>query len=277
MFIKTDQCLGVGVNFRNEIGNDIIHHINEIDFIEVNTERFFVDKNNLHLDKILKKIPLVLHGLTLSVGADQPIEQTYLDNLSSTLSSVNCAWFSEHISMTSINGIEVRALMPVSFNEDSIERIVNKTKTIMSKTDKNFLLENITYYYSMPNSKMNEAAFITEVIERSDCGMLLDVNNLYVNSINHHYDPYDFLEQIPKERIVEVHLAGCDYRYDMLVDTHASQIKKEVLELFKYLCSNADIKGVVIERDSNLDSFSDLIDEVRLVRDILKKNSRARN
>jgi len=126
----------------------------------------------------------------------------------------------------------------------------------------------------MPNSKMDEVNFITEIIERADCGLLLDVNNLYVNSINHQYDPYEFLDKIPKNRIVEVHLAGCDYRQDLLIDTHASKIKKEVLTIFEYICKKSDINGVVIERDSNLNNFSELVEEIRLVREILQRNVR---
>ena len=272
MFLKPDLCLGVGINYRNEIAANIVQHIEDVDFVEINTERFFLEKQNSLLDHILTSVPIVLHGLTLSVGtANQSISQRYIDDLSRTLNRVDCAWFSEHIAITNVDGLEIRALMPVEFNDESIERIVRKNKQIMALTKKPFLLENIAYYYSMPNTQLNEAYFIKEIIERSDCGLLLDINNLYVNSMNHHYNPYDFLNQLPLERVIEVHLAGCDYMHNMLVDTHASSVRKEVLALFQYVCQKTSINGVVIERDAKLNNFSELLNEVYLVREMVKK------
>ena len=272
MFLKPDSCLGVGINYRNEIAANMVQHIEDLDFVEINTELFFLEKQNSLLDQIATSVPIVLHGLTLSVGtANQSISQHYLDDLSCTLDRIDCEWFSEHIAITNVDGLEIRALMPVEFNEESIERIVRKNRQIMALTKKPFLLENITYYYSMPNSQLNEAYFIKEIIERSDCGLLLDINNLYVNSMNHHYNPYDFLNQLPLERVIEVHLAGCDYMHNMLVDTHASSVRKEVLALFQYVCQKTSINGVVIERDAKLNNFSELLNEVYLVREMVKK------
>ncbi len=273
MFNKPDSCIGVGINFRSEISENIISNINKFDFIEINTERFFVGENNARLNQLVDLIPIVLHGLTLSIGTEkQNIPASYLDNLSRTLEKINCPWFSEHIAITNVNGIEIRALMPVEFTPESVQTIVNNAKKVMSLTNKPFLLENITYYYSMPTSNMSEVSFLKEIVEKADCGILLDLNNLYVNSINHKYDPYEFLNQLPLERVVEIHLAGCNYIHGMLVDTHATSIRKEVLSLFNYVCQKTLINGVAIERDDKLNNFSDLINEVQVVRDILKSN-----
>lgn len=270
MFIKPDYNIGVGLNYRNEIADELIKNIHRIDFLEINTERFFNNNINERLNKIIDKIPIVLHGLTLSLGSSSPdISQSYIDNLTNTLLKVDCQWFSEHIAITNVKDIEIRGLMPVELTEESIENIANKVKQVMSLSNKPFLLENITYYYSMPNSKINEIDFINRVIELSDCGLLLDLNNLYVNSINHSYDPYDFINKLPLDRIIEVHLAGCDYIYGMLVDTHASNVKDSVLSLLKYLCQKTKINGVVIERDDKLTNFQELLDEVALVKNII--------
>lgn len=273
MFCKPDYCLGVGINYRSEIFQDIFQYLDKIDFIEVNTERFFVSQNNENLTHIINSIPVVLHGLTLSIGtSDQDTSLSYFRNLSRTIEKTDCKWFSEHIAVTNVNGIEIRSLMPVEFTQERVDEIVRKTKEIMNVSKKPFLLENITYYYSMPTSNMTELSFIKKIVEDANCGILLDLNNLYVNSINHKYDPYEFLNQLPLERVVEVHLAGCDYIHEMLVDTHASSVRKEVLSLFQYLCKKTQINGVVIERDAKLNNFSDLINEVEIVRNILNKN-----
>lgn len=272
MFIKPDSCLGVGVNYRSETSNDIIRYLEKIDFVEINTERFFLNTSNINLDHIIVSVPVVLHGLTLSIGTEnKKISLDYLSNLSDTLQKIDCKWFSEHIAITSIEEIEIRSLMPVEFTEESIERIVNNAKCIIAVSKKPFLLENITYYYNMPTSNMSESNFIKEIIERADCGLLLDLNNLYVNSINHNYDPYQFLNQLPLDRVIEVHLAGCDYMHNILVDTHASSVRQEVISLFEYLCRKTLVSGVVIERDAKLDNFSDLLSEVEIIRKILKK------
>lgn len=277
MFIKPEACLGVGINYRGEIAADIVKHLEKIDFIEINTERFFVNDNDSNLKQIIASTPIVLHGLSLSIGTEnQNISQDYLTNLSHTLQKIDCEWFSEHIAITCVNGIEIRSLMPVEFTDESIERIVNNAKCIASLTKKPFILENITYYYNMPTSKMSEAYFIREIIERADCGLLLDLNNLYVNSINHRYDPYYFLDKLPLDRVVEIHLAGCEYMHDIWVDTHASSVSPEVIALFEYVCRKTRINGVVIERDAKLIHFLDLLEEVKIIRAILKKNNLVR-
>lgn len=271
MRFRKSNYLGVGVNFRTEVAIDLIKYINEIDFIEINTERFFLNDKNSSIQEIISLVPIVLHGLTLSIGSDQSLSQSYVHNLTKVLNTVECEWFSEHIAVTNVGDIDIRALTPVTFDEVSMNRIVNKVNTIKSLTTKIFLLENITYYYLMPNNEYSEVEFIKNIVEKSDCGLLLDINNLYVNSVNHGYDPYQFLDALPLDRVMEVHLAGCDYIYDMLIDTHASRIKNEVLSLFEYVCKKTTISGVVIERDAKLDNFLELVDEIKYIRNIMKK------
>lgn len=273
MFTKENYCYGVGLNYRNEIKNDLITNIKDLDFIEVNTERFFSKDYSPYLELIINQIPVSLHGLTLSLGTDEAISPEYIDNLSGTLKKINCLWFSEHIAVTQVQGIEIRSLMPISFTYENMEKMCSKIKTISALSNKNFLLENIAYYYTMPPNEMNEVRYIKELVEKADCGILLDLNNLYVNSINHQYDPYDFLNQLPLERVVEIHLAGCNYINNMLIDTHASSVKKEVLELLDFVCKRTLINGVIIERDAKLDNFNELLDEVKIVRNILQVNN----
>lgn len=270
MFCKPNNHIGVGINYRSEIADKLIANLDKFDFIEINTERFFVKQSNDKLSYIVDKVPVVLHGLTLSLGTiNQDIPASYFNNLVDTLKKIDCKWFSEHIAVTNAYGVELRSLMPVEFSQRSVLNIVKKAKELMTISQKTFLLENIAYYYNVPNSYMSELTFIKDVVENADCGILLDLNNLYVNSINHKYDPFDFINKLPLERVVEVHLAGCNHINDMLVDTHASATRQEVLTLFRHVLKKTHINGVVIERDDRLDNFNELIEEVKLVRDIL--------
>jgi uncharacterized protein (UPF0276 family) len=264
---------GVGVNYRSEIGKDILENIAEIDFLEVYTEKFFIKNEDPIVEAIIAKIPLVLHGLDLSIGSNKPLDMKYYEKLSSSFKEINFEWFSDHISLTE-EEVEVGHLMPVQFSEVVLNNITTKVKMMKQLTSKPFLLENITYYYPIPGSEYSEDEFITRILEQSDCGMLLDLNNLYINAKNLSYDPYEFLHKIPLERVVEIHLAGGSFKEGMLVDTHANPIRDEVWKLLDYTCKVAPFKGVIIERDANLKDFNDLIDEVKIAKNILAKNGK---
>lgn len=271
MLYSSGANLGVGISYMNAIGDQIEKNIGEFDFIEAYTERFFIKDDNSRLRRLIKEKPLVLHGLDLSIGSPEPIDESYCDKLETIIKETNCHWFSDHISLTRVDNVEVGHLMPISFNEENIDLIVSKVKILQRRINKPFLLENITYYYKIPNSDICEAEFITQILERADCGMLLDLNNLYLNSLNHGYDPYIYLKNIPLERVVEIHLAGGSYKENMHVDTHANAISKNVWKLFEFAAKSIPFRGVIVERDANFEPFSEIIEEVRFAKSIMNK------
>lgn len=271
MLYSSEANLGVGISYMNAIGEQIENNLHEFDFIEAYSERFFIKDDNSRLRRIIKNKPLVLHGLDLSIGSPEAIDEGYCDKLKTIIKETNCHWFSDHISLTRVDDVEVGHLMPISFNEENIDLIVSKVNALQRRIKKPFLLENITYYYKIPNSDIDEAEFITQILERADCGMLLDLNNLHLNSLNHGYDPYTYLNKIPLERVVEIHLAGGSYKENMHVDTHANAISKPVWELFDFVAKTVPFRGVIIERDSNFEPFSGIIEEVRFARNIMNK------
>ncbi|OGT38732.1 MAG: hypothetical protein A3F11_03585 [Gammaproteobacteria bacterium RIFCSPHIGHO2_12_FULL_37_14] len=205
------------------------------------------------------------------------MKSEYLQKLKSVLSDTSFEWFSDHISLTHENNFEVGHLMPVKFSEENVVKISKKATEIASLTDKPFLLENITYYYPIPGQSMKEENFISEILEHADCGMLLDINNLYINSKNHNYDPIEFISKIPVDRVVEIHIAGGSFKHGMLVDTHANSVSIEVWDLFDEVCRRVPFNSVIIERDSNLNKLDDLIDEVNIAKQIMKKNGVYKN
>ncbi|MCW8386879.1 DUF692 domain-containing protein [Fluoribacter dumoffii] len=271
MMYYSGPDLGVGISYMSAIGEHILNHIESFDFIEAYTERFFIREQNSKLKEILKHKPLVLHGLDLSLGSPDPIDVPYFEKLEQIINETPCHWYSDHISLTKIEQVEVGHLMPVSFDEQNIELIVSKIKTLNERIQKPFLLENITYYYQIPSSNMTEYDFISKILNEAECGMLLDLNNLYLNALNHNYDPYDFLKKIPTERVVEIHLAGGSFKENMHVDTHANSIANEVWKLFEYATRTIPFRGVIIERDANFEPFSDLVDEATRAKSIIKK------
>lgn len=274
MSYKSLETVGVGINYRNEIGPDIIPYLDMLDCIEVYTEKFFIQDYDKIFKKIIDTLPLTLHGLDLSIGSINDIDPHYLDKLTDTLKKVNHLWFSEHISLTQEEGVEVGHLMPIQFSKTVADRIIHKIKILKQLSDKPFLLENITYYYKIPGSTMTEAEFIRYILDTADCGMLLDVNNLYLNAKNHHYDPYQFLSALPLDRVVQLHMAGGSKKFGMLIDTHATPIWPDVWALCDYVVKMTPVRCIIIERDSNLPVFTDLIKEVETAKDILARHGK---
>lgn len=268
MFNKPNNVLGVGVNYRTEIGKDILKNIEEIDFLEVYTEKFFIKEDDKVIEEIIQKIPIVLHGLDLSIGSSEKVDETYLAGLENVMKEQNFEWFSDHISLTKHGDTEVGHLMPVQFSEEIAFNIIEKVNLVSKLTKKPFLLENITYYYEIPGGSMKEHEFLSCIIENSDAGLLLDVNNLYINSVNHKYNPLDFLKKIPLERVVEIHVAGGSRKFNMIIDTHANPVWKEVWELLSYVLKRTSPNGIIIERDANLNNYQELLDEVRMAKEI---------
>jgi uncharacterized protein (UPF0276 family) len=263
---------GVGINYKTEIRDDILEYIDHLDLIEINTEKFFIRDDDPVAREVRARIPVVLHGLDLSLGSTAPITAGYLANLRLVLEQVDHLWFSDHASLTEEGGTEVGHLMPVSFSEATVDVMVEKIRTVQSLSDRPFLLENITYYYPVPGADMGEARFYRDITSRADCGMLLDVNNLYINSVNHRYDPLAFLEQLPMDRVVEIHLAGGSRKFGMLVDTHATPVWDEVWNLFDEVCRRCRPRAVIVERDANFPEHRVMMDELDQARAILSRH-----
>ncbi|MDX7997735.1 DUF692 domain-containing protein [Xenorhabdus sp. Reich] len=269
--MKKYEKMGVGVNYKASISKEIYQNIQCIDVLEIHSEKFFLYNDDDYLEKSCKEVPIIFHGLDMSLGSDGFLDDDYLNTLKNIIIDKKPKWYSDHLSATKHDDIEVGHLMPIQFSAENAFNIIEKIKKIKAEVDDNFILENITYYYEMPGSDLIEIDFINEIITESDCGMLLDINNLFINSVNHNYDPKKFLLELPLDHVVEIHLAGGSYKFDMLIDTHANKIWNEVWELYELALSKTDTNAVIIERDSNIDSYTTIIDEITIARDIYKK------
>lgn len=268
--------IGVGIGWRSEIGEEIKRHKEAIDWCEVIAEHY-INTTPDRLDqigKLSKVFPIVPHGVDLSIGTDMPIEDQYLDSLAALVEKVDAPWFTDHLCFTRVPGYNIGQLTPLQFSEDTARIIVRKIKRIKERIAKPFLLENIAYYFNVPGSDMSEAAFITRILEEGDIGMLLDVCNLYLNSVNHKYNPYNFLESIPLDRVVQLHIAGGVQSNNKWVDTHSHSVHEEVFQLVEFIVAHAPVKGILLERDTNFPaSFQELVDELSRARQILKSKT----
>jgi uncharacterized protein (UPF0276 family) len=266
--------LGIGFGLRREIADETFEAKDKIDFLEFAPENYMEVGGNAKalLERAAEAFPLISHGLCLSIGSTDDLNNDYLKALKKTLDQANCAWASDHLCFASFNGVYVQDLLPLPFSKEAIEHVVKRIKTVQDYIERPFLLENISYYTSLPGAEMNEWQFISEILEKADCGLLLDVNNVYVNSVNHGFDPERFVDQIPLERVVQIHIAGHKKSKKTIIDTHGAPVVQAVYDLLEYTIGRVDVKGVMLERDQNFPNFDEIIVELEKIRNICDSN-----
>lgn len=267
----------VGVNYKAQLRDDLLAHASALDILEVTTEKLFIKEDDPILHTLMERLPVSLHGLDMSLGSSAPLDTEYVQKLGATLAQYPHQWFSDHLSLTAEGGIEVGHLMPMRLSEQTLADTIEKIRTVRRLSPRPFLVENITYYYPIPGSDIPEATFLATVVDEADCGLLLDVNNLYINAINHGFDPQDYLRTLPLERVVEIHLAGGSWKFGMLIDTHATDVWQDVWDLFDSVCRQTRPAAVIVERDANFGEFAETLAELDIARSILAKHGHCKS
>lgn len=253
--------LGVGLGYRLPLHDDIMANADRIDFLEFISDQYlYASAEKLdRLTALKERFPLIPHGIGMSVGTADRIDDSYLGRLSALTDRVQAPWFSDHLSFTKVPETDVEQLSPLWFTEESLATVCRNLRQVRGVIDRPFLLENITYYFSFPDNDMSEAQFITRVLEETDTGLLLDINNVWVNSVNLGFDPYEFLDAIPLQRTLQIHLAGGLMVRDMLVDTHSAPVSEPVWEMLDYVLARAPVKAILLEWDQNWPEFDVLL------------------
>ncbi|CAN5578649.1 DUF692 domain-containing protein [soil metagenome] len=262
--------LGIGLGLRRELANETFDNANKIDWLELVPENYMGlgGAARQRLEKVASRFPLVSHGVNLSLGSTDELNAEYLAALKKLLDKVDAPWFSDHLCFTSVDGVYLHDLLPLPFSKEAVKHCAKRARQVQHAVGRPFLIENISAYMFMPGGEMTEAQFLSSVLEEGDCGMLLDVNNVYVNSQNHNFDPFEFMKQIPLERTVQIHVAGHSTGPGTIIDTHGSKVIEPVYELLKFVLARADVKAVMIERDQNFPEFSELLGELARIREI---------
>jgi len=270
--MKTLPKLGVGIGFREAFRADLFLHRAAIDFLEITADHYF-DANQRKLEELellIQHFPLIPHGLNLSLGSAEGIDESYLEKFAELVEKTNPPWFSEHLCFTKSGGVEIGHLAPVPYTDEAVKVFVKNISRVKAKINTPLILENITYNVRFPSSEMTEAAFVTKVLEETDCGLLLDVTNLYINSKNFNFDWREFLDELPTERIVQLHFVGSHKNKNKLIDAHADKTGEEIWEVFREVCRLTDVKGAILERDENFPPFTEILEEVETARRLLK-------
>ena len=264
--------LGYGLGFRTEHYEEIYSSNPNIDWFEIISENFMVEggRQLYHLDRIKEKYPLVMHGVSLSIGLTDPLNINYLNDLKALEKRVNPKWISDHLCWTTFGGHNTHDLMPLPYNEEKLKHVVDRIKTVQDFLGRQILLENASSYVTYKASNMTEWEFIKAITEEADCLMLLDVNNIYLSGFNHEFDPKTYIDHIPAERVWQIHLAGHENNGDFIVDTHDHPAIGDVWKLYEYTLSKIGPVSTMIERDDHIPPLQELLDKLEQARNIGK-------
>jgi uncharacterized protein len=264
--------LGVGIGFREQFRADIFLNQDKIDFLEITTDHY-LDANPEKLEelKLLKEhFPLIPHSLELSLGSAEGIDEEYLEKVAEIVEFVEPEWFSDHLCFTKSGGVNIGHLAPVPYTNEALKVFVKNITKVKNRIKTPLILENITYLVQFPSSEMSEGKFIKTILEETDCGLLLDITNLYINSQNFDFDWRKFLDELPLERVVQLHFVGSHKSGKRLIDAHANHTEVEIWEVFAEVAKRCEIKGAILERDENFPPFYEIINELDEARRLLE-------
>jgi uncharacterized protein len=264
--------LGFGLGLRTEHYETILETHPPVDWFEVLSENYLVagGKPLYYLDRIRAEYAVVMHGVSLSIGGDK-INREYLKKLKELSDRVEPEWISDHLCWTGIRGKNLHDLMPLPYTEEAIAHVVSHVNEVQDFLSRRILLENVSSYVTYKQSAMSEWDFLRSIAERADCYILLDVNNIYVSSFNHGFDPEAFLRGVPIERVHQFHLAGHRNCGNYIVDTHDDSVIDPVWDLYAKAVRRFGDVSTMIERDDHIPPLLELLDELDRARRIARE------
>ena len=269
--------LGVGLGFRRGLAREIVEHRAEIDFLEITSDHYLrpTGHDRRELAELSHRFPLIPHGLSLSPGSAQAVDEAYLAETAELVARIQPAWWSDHLAMTRAGRIDIGHLAPIPLTEEMLDMVCANIERARTKIATPFIIENIAYTLRLPGGEMSEAEFLTRVVERTDSGLLLDLMNLHANAFNHCYDPYSFLGDLPLERVVQIHIIGGHYHDGVLIDSHSQRTPDEVWRLLEFVARRTKIKAVLVEWDEHFPEFPIVLQELGRAREILAHSETA--
>ena len=258
---------GVGLGLRRAMLSSLADSSTDlISFWEVAPENWInvAGRYGKQFRELTEKYPFICHGLSLSIGSPAPLDEAFLQRLKRFFREHQIRYYSEHLSYCSDDG-HLYDLMPIPFTEEAVHYVADRIRSVQAILEQKIAIENISYY-AAPGKQIEEIDFLNAVLEEADCDLLLDVNNIYVNSINHRYDAEAFLRQLPAERIRYIHVAGhYQEAEDLLVDTHGSSVIHPVWQLLEKAYQHFGVLPTLLERDFNIPALPELLEETKVI------------
>jgi len=260
----TSSVSGFGLGLRTEHYAAFAEPQPGIDWLEVISENYLVPggKPLHHLDRIRRDHPMVMHGVSMSIGSTDPLDLAYLRDLKALADRIEPAWISDHLCWTGVDQHNLHDLLPLPYTEAALRHVVERVQQVQELLGRRLLLENVSSYVSFAGDEMSEWEFIAELAQRADCELLLDVNNVYVSSVNHGFDARAFIDAMPRERVRQIHLAGHEDHGHYLVDTHDHPVCEAVWQLYGYTVQRLGAVPTMIERDDHIPPLAELLAEL---------------
>ena len=269
--------LGFGLGLRPDHYTDILSDRPRVDWFEAITENYLVPGGSpLHyLERVRSEFPVVLHGVSLSIGGMDPLDATYLRDLKLLASRIEPLWISDHLCWTGVSGLNLHDLLPLPYTEEALRHVVGRVRRVQDYLGRRILLENVSSYLTYSTSEMSEWEFLAGIAEQADCHLLLDVNNIYVSSVNHRFDPLAYLAGVPANRVRQIHLAGHQDNGSHIIDTHDAPVAPEVWDLYGHAVRRFGDVATMIERDDNIPELEVLVAELDTARSIASQQLQA--
>ena len=273
---KIRQSPGFGLGLRTSHYAEILSARCNVDWFEILSENYMIPggKPLAMLDQIRRDYPMVMHGVSMSIGSADGPSGEYLAQLKALMRRVEPLWISDHLCWTGVHGHNMHDLFPLPYTEETVKHVVRNVKRVQDYLERPLLLENVSSYVAFTSDSLTEWDFITAIAEESDSLILLDVNNIYVSSVNHGFDPLTYLTSIPKSKVRQFHLAGHSDLGGHLIDTHDHPIAPPVWNLYCAAVAHFGAVPTMIERDDNIPELSDLVAELDIARELGRRHTR---
>lgn len=264
---------GFGLGLRTEHYAEFRTGEPAVDWLEIISENYMVPGGRplAHLDAIRAHYPMVMHGVSLSIGSTDPLDMDYLAQLKALIARVEPGWVSDHICWTGVDHANLHDLLPMPCTEAALRDMVERVQRVQDFLGRRIALENASTYVAFADDDMSEWEFVAELARRADCWLLLDVNNVYVSAVNHGFDGRRYIDAMPAGRIRQIHLAGHEDHGDYLIDTHDHPICPGVFELYEYTLERLGWIPTMIERDDHIPPLPELLAELAQVRRIAER------
>lgn len=262
--------LGFGLGLRPQHYPDILDHAPQVDWFEAISENYMVPGGQplRILERIRKDYPIVLHGVSMSIASTAPLDKAYLDGLKALAQRIEPVFISDHLAWTGVHGINLHDLLPVPYTEEALDHVADRINRVQEHLGRALVLENVSSYVQFTQSEMTEWDFLAELVRRTGCWLLFDVNNVFVSAFNHGFGPETFINAIPADRVVQFHLAGHEHNMTHIVDTHDALVCDEVWDLYRKAIARFGPVSTLIERDDHIPPYAEMVAELDRAREI---------
>lgn len=264
------RYLGFGLGLRPQHYRDILETSPDIDWLEAISENYMGDggRPRAMLEKIRARYPIVLHGVSMSIASTAPLDMDYLARLKQLAAEVEPEWVSDHLCWTGVHGMNLHDLLPIPYTEEALDHVCERIARVQDILGRPLAIENVSSYVRFTHSTMPEWEFISALSARTGCWLVLDVNNIYVSAFNHDFDARTFIDGIPRDRVVQFHLAGHEHNLTHIIDTHDHDVPAEVWDLYAHAVRRFGPVSTMIERDDHIPPLAEVVAELDQARRI---------